>query len=400
MLAINNSWLSENKIYVVGVAALAYKNIIRGECMLDKINILYDFQIFWHQKFGGVSRYHAELSNISKQYNINIDISTYGVKNFYLNRNMNKSADLLKLLIGRRKVYLLNKILTKKQLNNKHYDIIHPPWYDPYIFELKGNSKIVVTIHDMIHELFWQDTQQDEIVRKREAIYNSDAIIAISENTKRDILKLYPDIPSDKISVIYHGTSHLPSIKKPSNFQVPEKYILFVGGRHDYKRGMFVAKALKELLEKYADIKILYIGGSNFNKKELQYIEELGLTNRIIQYDVDDQSLAYLYANAICFVYPSLYEGFGLPILEAFDNNCPVICANNSSLPEVGGDAALYFDNEDADKLAEIVEKLFMNNSIRKKYIELGRNRCKEFTWEKCFEETSRVYRRMIGEML
>lgn len=400
MLAINNIWLSENKIYVVGVAALAYKNIIRGECMLDKINILYDFQIFWHQKFGGVSRYHAELSNISKQYNINIDISTYGVKNFYLNRNMNKSADLLKLLIGRRKVYLLNKILTKKQLNNKHYDIIHPTWYDPYIFELKGNSKIVVTIHDMIHELFWQDTQQDEIVRKREAIYNSDAIIAISENTKRDILKLYPDIPSDKISVIYHGTSHLPSIKKPSNFQVPEKYILFVGGRHDYKRGMFVAKALKELLEKYADIKILYIGGSNFNKKELQYIEELGLTNRIIQYDVDDQSLAYLYANAICFVYPSLYEGFGLPILEAFDNNCPVICANNSSLPEVGGDAALYFDNEDADKLAEIVEKLFMNNSIRKKYIELGRNRCKEFTWEKCFEETSRVYRRMIGEML
>lgn len=369
---------------------------------MDRINILYDFQIFWHQKFGGVSRYHAELSNISKQHNINIDISTYGVKNFYLNRNMNKSADLLKLLIGRRKVYFLNKILTKKQLNNKHYDIIHPTWYDPYIFDLKGNSKIVVTIssHDMIHELFWEDTQQDEIERKRNAIYNSDAIIAISENTKRDILKLYPDIPSDKISVIYHGTSHLPSMKKPSNFKVPEKYILFVGGRHDYKRGMFVAKALKELLEKYADIKILYIGGGNFNKKELQYIEELGLTNRIIQHDVDDQSLAYLYANAICFVYPSLYEGFGLPILEAFDNNCPVICANNSSLPEVGGDAALYFDNEDADKLAETVEMLFMNNYIRKKYIELGRNRCKEFTWEKCFEKTNKVYRKIIGKTL
>lgn len=368
--------------------------------MLDKINVLYDFQMFWHQKFWGVSRYHAELSNISKQYNINIDILTYGVKNFYLNRNLNKSADLLALLIGRRKVYLLNKILTKKQLNNKHYDIIHPTWYDPYIFDLKGNSKIVVTIHDMIHELFWQDTQQDEIVRKREAIYNSDAIIAISENTKRDILKLYPDIPSDKISVIYHGTSHLPSMKKPSNFKVPEKYILFVGGRHDYKRGMFVAKALKELLEKYADIKILYIGGGNFNKKELQYIEELGLTNRIMQHDVDDQSLAYLYANAICFVYPSLYEGFGLPILEAFDNNCPVICANNSSLPEVGGNAALYFDNEDAGKLAKAVEMLFTDNSIRQKCIELGRIRCKEFTWEKCFEETSKVYRRMIGEML
>lgn len=367
---------------------------------MNQINILYDFQIFWHQKFGGVSRYHAELSNISKRYNINIDILTYGVKNFYLNRNLNKSADLLALLIGRRKVYLLNKILTKKQLNNKHYDIIHPTWYDPYIFDLKGNSKIVVTIHDMIHELFWQDTQQDEIVRKREAIYNSDAIIAISENTKRDILKLYPDIPSDKISVIYHGTSHLPSMKKPSNFKVPEKYILFVGGRHDYKRGMFVAKALKELLEKYADIKILYIGGGNFNKKELQYIEQLGLTNRIIQHDVDDQSLAYLYANAICFVYPSLYEGFGLPILEAFDNNCPVICANNSSLPEVGGNAALYFDNEDVGKLAKTVEMLFTNNSIRQKCIELGRNRCKEFTWEKCFEETSKVYRRMIGEML
>lgn len=119
-----------------------------------------------------------------------------------------------------------------------------------------------------------------------------------------------------------------------------------------------------------------------------------------MQHDVDDQSLAYLYANAICFVYPSLYEGFGLPILEAFDNNCPVICANNSSLPEVGGNAALYFDNEDAGKLAKAVEMLFTDNSIRQKCIELGRIRCKEFTWEKCFEETSKVYRRMIGEML
>ena len=98
------------------MTALAYKHIIRGEYILDQINILYDFQIFWHQKFGGVSRYHAELSNISKQHNINIDISTYGVKNFYLNKNMNKSADLLKLLIGRRKVYFLNKILTKKTI--------------------------------------------------------------------------------------------------------------------------------------------------------------------------------------------------------------------------------------------------------------------------------------------
>lgn len=89
-----------------------------------------------------------------------------------------------------------------------------------------------------------------------------------------------------------------------------------------------------------------------------------------------------------------------MPILEAFDNNCPVICANNSSLPEVGGDAALYFDNEDADKLAETVEMLFMNNYIRKKYIELGRNRCKEFTWEKCFEETNKVYRKIIGKTL
>lgn len=358
------------------------------------------FKFFGIKNLGGVSRYHAELCNISRQDDVNIDILAYGVKNFYLNKNLNKNADLLKLLIGRRKTYFLNKILTKKKLNNKHYDIIHPTWYDPYIFYLKGNSKIVVTIHDMIHELFWKDTQQEEIARKREAIYNSDSIIAISENTKRDILKLYPDISPDKISVIYHGTSHLPTMKKPREFIVPEKYILFVGGRHDYKRGMFVAKALKELLEKYADIKLLYIGGGGFNKKELQYIEKLGLTNKIIQHDVDDQSLAYLYANAICFVYPSLYEGFGLPILEAFDNNCPVICANNSSLPEVGGDAALYFDNEDADKLAEIVEMLFMNNSIRKKYIELGRNRCKEFTWEKCFEETSNVYKKIIGKIL
>ena len=364
---------------------------------MRKYNILYDFQVFWQQNFGGVSRYHVELMNISKQQNcFNIEILAWAVKNFYLNKNINKYADLLKSLIGKKKIYTLNKVLTKQNQKNKHYDIIHPSWYDPYIYSYKGESKIVITIHDMIHELFWKDTQKNEIARKKYAIYNSDAIIAISKNTKKDILKLYPDIPSDKISVIYHGTSHLPAMRKPDTFLVPEKYILFVGGRHEYKRGMFVAKALRGVLNKYRDVKVLYIGGGKFNESELECIRKFNLADRVMQEDVDDQTLAYLYAKAVCFIYPSLYEGFGLPILEAFDNNCPVICANNSSLPEVGGKAALYFENEDEEKLAQLVESLLTDELKRKKCIALGKKRSEDFTWEKCFEETCEVYRKVL----
>ena len=362
-----------------------------------KYNILYDFQVFWQQKFGGVSRYHIELYKQSQKTNYKITLTTVFLKNFYLNKMKNKYACIVRNIIGYKHVYKLNKLLTKYYLNKEKVDIIHPTWYDPYIFSIKGNSKIIITIHDMIHELFWENTAKDEIARKKYAIYNADAIIAISKNTKNDILKIYPDIPNNKISVVYHGTSHLPDAQRPNNFDVPEKYILFVGGRHDYKRGMFLAKALREFLKQYHNVKLLYLGGGSFNRDEISYIHELNLTDRIIQKDVSDAELAYLYSHAVCFVYPSLYEGFGLPILEAFDNNCPVICARNSSLTEVGGNAALYFENDDDVKLAQLVDMLLNNEEVRKKCIKLGKKRAMNFTWNKCFQETCAVYKKIMN---
>lgn len=361
------------------------------------MKICYDYQIFFHQEFGGVSRYHIEIANLIKnKEGCLIKIPCLWSNNDYLREHF----DVYKLPASRftknRITYFLGKMYSIINLLKNDYDIIHPTWVDPYIYKYKNNAKIVITIHDMIHELFWRGYADNEINRKKQAIYSADKIITISNNTKKDILRIYPDIPEEKIQVIYHGTSHLPKPNRPLSFTVPNRYILFVGRRGDYKRGMYVVKALSDFLKNNKEISILFLGGGKFSYEELLILQKYGLTNSIIQKDVTDAELAYLYKHAICFVYPSLYEGFGLPILEAFENDCPVVCSNNSSLPEVGGEAALYFDNENSSELVNNIEKLCFSEDVREDCIRKGKERVKMFTWEKCAEQTYRVYLELI----
>ena len=358
------------------------------------MKICYDYQIFYHQEYGGVSRYHVEIGyQISKYFNTKVEFPCLISHNEYLKETFNKNIFCINRFTNNSFVYNLNRCYGLLNMLINVYDIVHPTWVDPYIFLFKGKAKIIITIHDMIHELFWQGKADQEIARKKNAIYKADAIIAISNNTKKDILKLYPDIPEEKIHVVYHGTSHLPKPIKPDSFSVPNKYVLYVGRRDDYKRGMLVAKAMAHLFKKHDDISLLYIGGGKLSTEEKRVIQNLGIENKVYQKNVTDAELAYLYNNALCFVYPSQYEGFGLPILEAFDNKCPVVCANNSSLPEVGGDAVLYFDN--IEELSTQIEKCITDANLRSTLIKLGENRGKLFTWEKCAAETYEVYKEL-----
>lgn len=362
---------------------------------------MFDYQIFAQQEYGGVSRYHIELArklnklndlpvNISCRYSINEYLHEYdGHKKL----NIKKNKYIRKILKIRNKIF--NELKCKRDA--KIADIVHITWVNPYLNkEIKG--KFIVTVHDMIHELYWSNMPGvfKEIARKKAAIYGSDAIIAISQNTKKDILKLYPDIPEDKISVIYHGTNHLP-IATHLNRKIPNNYILYVGRRQDYKGFDFMIKALSDLLIANKEIKLLFVGGGDFNNQEYHAFEKLGILNSVIQMSVCDAELACIYHHAICFVYPSLYEGFGFPILEAFDNECPCICTNASCLPEVGGDAALYFEKDNGQDLMEKVELMISNSKVRQEYIKRGQERVKMFTWEKCAKETYEVYKNVCG---
>ncbi len=369
------------------------------------MRILHDFQIFYIQIRGGVSRYHIELTDelIKEGYETERFI-LFPINKYYNDRkkisNTIREKIYRKFVLSRfnRKLYLLNRKKTLSRIRRKKYDIVHMTWTDPYLFDAGiTTTKIVVTIHDMIHELLLDksDDIKDEIYKKKRAIYESDGIIAISENTKADILRLYQDIDPNKIRVIYHGTNHLPNPIKNVQIDNMEKYLLFVGVRDDYKRGMWFIKEICGLL-KEKNLKLLFVGGRSFSNEEKELIDKCGIADRVLQLDLSDGELAYAYRNAVCFVYPTLYEGFGFPILEAFDNGCPVVCTRSSSLPEVGGDAATYFDTDDADSMREKICDFCDKPSVREMYVKKGFDRTHLFKWEKTAEETLNFYNDMI----
>lgn len=359
------------------------------------MRILFDFQIFNFQCFGGVSRYHIELKNeLEKVGDVKVDIPILLNRNEYLAKLNNRRSFSTKHGTINRGIVFLNKILTIIATKSRKYEIIHPTWYTPYM-NFSKYGKYVITIHDMIHELY-PDGQEEQIAFKKQAIYESDLIIAISENTKRDIKRFYPDIPESKIKVVYHGTNHLPEPIKPQKLNIPDRYILFVGGREKYKNGFWLLESTAELLKNDKSLNLLYVGSNRLETDYIDFAIAHGIQNQVIQYNASDAELAYLYNHAICFVYPSSYEGFGFPILEAFDNGCPVVCSDNSSLPEVAGDAALFFEDKNKEELLEKIEEFISDKELREQYIKRGKERVKEFTWKKASLQTYEAYRQIL----
>lgn len=253
-------------------------------------------------------------------------------------------------------------------------------------------------IHEILPEYFLLDKKT--VKTKKELILKANKIIAISESTKKDIIRIY-NIPENKIKVIYLGNSLYPTAVKQKNLHnFPQKYILFVGARDIYKNFIFFIESVSPLLNKDKEINIVVAGGysgrNNFSKKEGVLFKRLNICGQIHQYSVDDNTLAYLYQGAICFVFPSLYEGFGIPVLEAFACDCPAIISNTSSLPEVGGEAVIYFNPKDSDSILESVEKVINNKELRLEMTKRGREQLKKFSWDKTARETLEAYSSII----
>ncbi len=360
------------------------------------MKIYYDYQALTMQRFGGISRYYYELiGRLQDISEVDIEVSAFLSQNEYFRgfpgvTSVKPYHWRIGQLINR-----LNRPLSKQKINNGRYDIIHPTYYDPY-FLSAGRTKKVITVHDMTQEMMPEYYAGDPVIeQKKENIYKADHIIAISENTKRDILKLYPDIIDEKITVIYHGSTRLnPSGKKPS-VELPKEYILFVGNRYTYKNFKKLFEALCSVLET-SNIHLICAGGGSFTDKEREMIGKY--TDRVHQYSMSDADLQKAYTDALCFVFPSMYEGFGLPVLEAFECGCPVVMSNTSSLPEVGGDAAVYFDPMDEDSIREAVGSVINSDAenrseeaLKKRLEQAGR-----FTWEKAADRLFECYKGVL----
>lgn len=382
--------------------------------------MLFDHQIFDNQRFGGISRYYAEMIDhfrsgqkvhpiLGMGFSSNHYLTNSKFKDLYTDPNllclsMKKTIDIMgnaKLtgstkINGVLKMLSRNRILSSKAINRGTFDIFHPTYYDPYFLPHLQGKPFVLTIYDMIHERFSKGEVEDPTaVNKRTLAEKADIIIAISESTKRDIVELL-GISPNKVKVTYlAGSLRAPDNPGPLD-GMPQKYILYVGHRGWYKNFSFMLESLDGVFERYPDIHLISVGGDPFYEQELRLIDRSKGKDRIKHLYASDTQLAKLYANALVYVNPSRYEGFGIPVLEAMSCGCPALISNVSSLPEVGGSAAHYFDPNDSQSLQEAIIPLLDDDEARRKAREKGLEQAARFTWGRTAEETAAIYGSLV----
>lgn len=359
------------------------------------MDITYDFQIFSWQRYGGISRYFYELitrlpklDDTAVSLFMGFHVNEYALEscresfNQFFGVKHQMPAGLSPLLS------LANRALFKGFLKSGPHTIYHPTFYRPLNADFKG--KRILTVYDMTHEIYPAYFPGEVTLDwKHRMIPKADGIICISENTKQDLLRYFGPLDA-KIQVIPLANSlHCPVTTGPI---VSRPYVLFVGTRAGYKNFPMLARAFAQVRGLRKDCSLVCFGGGAFTPDELSLFHSLGIEQSVVHYQGADQMLANLYRHASVFVYPTRYEGFGFPPLEAMAYGCPVLVARASSLPEVVGDAGLYFDPTDLDDLCAKLEHLVQSESLRQELVQRGIQRERHFSWDRCAQETFAFY--------
>ena len=336
------------------------------------------FDIFALQRFGGVSKYIYEISkNIKSKRNIkliklplfhyNENAKNY---NFFIDTNSN----ILK------KIIILINTLFKFFIKYFFYNYYFINSY----FEIEKKNAVTI-VYDLIPELIIPHSfSKSFLLKRKNTINNSNYIITISKNTKKDI-ENYFNINPSKIKIIYPGGFTKNFLRKnykkkiKLNNAIPSNFYLYVGNRKEYKNFKIIMEASKILKKMNIDYKFVIYGGGEFNNEENFFLKKNNIEKYFIKVDGDNNFLYSLYSKAKCLIYPSKYEGFGIPIIEAFQSYCPVITTKMGSIPEVAKDAALYFDPDDA---YDLIKKLELLDSYSKINVIKGFKISKKFDWE------------------
>ena len=377
------------------------------------MTILFDYQAFEMQPFGGVSKSYAEIISHLKAIGVDARLAIKESDNEHLIQtgivpfiNHLGTANKRwfggkKLFRGQRKLLRMGMSLTGyhddflsinqdyciKLLKRQQFDIIEPTFFDSYFLPYLKDKPFVLTVHDMIPEIMGVDEPQAQ--QKKLLCPLAAHIHVPSQNTKKDLVNIL-NIDPDKVTVTPHGSPTLPTTQHASPYPFP--YLLYVGARWSYKNFAPFIEECSIVISKHPDLRVVCTG-SPFTKEEEKLIANLGLTEHFIQTYANEEGMQALYQNAVAFVYPSAYEGFGIPILEAFVCGCPVFLNNASCFPEVGGDAAIYFDiNRRGDLVEHLEVFLKASEQDRAALIIRGLERAKLFSWEKSAKKLKQVY--------
>jgi len=366
---------------------------------MTTMNILFDYQAFSMQRYGGISRYFYEfISRLCKEEEFAISIflglyiNEYGLAGY--RHDYARFCGVKHRHIPRtvRAFDILNKLLFAPFLRASHANIYHQTYYADVSGAFPG--KRVLTVYDMIHELYpHYFLKRDQTSRnKKKSIQHADAIICISEATKKDLVRLC-GVPKERIRVIYLGNSLAPSHESRSLIGTP--YILYVGDRGAHKNFSLLRETYTATRHINSTYSLVCFGGGAFSREERSILRSEGLEQKVLFIPGNDQLLANIYQHAAVFVYPSLYEGFGIPPLEAMSCGCAVLASNTSSIPEVVGNAGGYFDPTSRDDLAFQLNRILRDDSFRNELIARGYEQEKKFSWDRCAKETMLLYQQV-----
>lgn len=348
------------------------------------MKIFFDGQIFGIQKFGGISRYILELADALVKLNNDVQLKPFISKNEYLSKSKSfspviQTKELPKTtrifhLLNLIYFYLLSKIIKM--------DVVHLTFYSNWLRLFKPSaSKIILTVYDFTDEIDPSVDNKKAVEEKYNSMLIADRIICISQNTQDDLKKIYPEFYT-KSAVVHFGFNDF-KFKLKKSIEIENNYILFVGQRGRYKNFELLYNAYKELNNK--EIKLVAFGPRP-NADEVQIYPDVDFVNG------DDNLLANYYQKALVFIFPSSYEGFGIPSLEAMSLDCPVVIPDSSCFPEIVGNAGYYFKCGDYIDLSTKIQEVLNNNTLRNSLIESGRERIKQFSYENCAIKTLEVY--------
>jgi glycosyltransferase involved in cell wall biosynthesis len=364
------------------------------------VKVAFDHQIFSFQRYGGVSRYFFELaSRLPSHGTSEVSVVAPLYVNNYLAgdsaRRFARGRYVPHTFGGIPVVPVVNRFAAPLAWRGANPDIIHETYFA--IKPVGGARRRVVTVYDMVYELFPEEFPGVGRVTaaKRAAVNRADHVICISENTRRDLVRLFGIDPA-RTSVVHLGysmTTETNAGKVDSGEGKPS--LLYVGNRRGYKnfRTLLQAYSSSPILR---DFELIAFGGGAFLPDEQKEIRRLGITDRVRFESGSDWELAARYRAAAAFIFPSMYEGFGLPPLEAMSHGCPVVCSNAGSIPEVVGDAGVYFDPNSVEELRTALERVGTTEGLQADLRARGYTRIAAFSWDKCAAATAQIYRQIM----
>jgi mannosyltransferase len=349
------------------------------------MNLYYDNIVYDLQNFGGISTYWYELTERSlNNSGVNMRFYQTDLKN---NNVLRKNLILTthQIAVSRRRSKLIERFRTLHDWEFEKDSVFHSSYFR--VPDKDSKVKIVSTIHDFTHDLFFKGPRVwMHNFAKRRSIHRSDAIITVSENTKKDLLRFYPEVPEEKIHVIYNGVSD--KFQPLDEAASPTMSLLYVGARDTYKNFKFAVDLAKGQVDA-----TLNIVGSPLSAMEKMDLDSALPGRYQVHTHISTEQLNVLYNQAACLLYPSSYEGFGIPLLEAMRAGCPFLALNCSSIPEVAGDAGYLLNNLDLEEGQSALNKIINNRAL---FASKGFTQSLKFSWDKCYDETYKLYSSLI----